>query len=477
MKKIIFALLSLLILLVPISEAVIFRTAAVDGPTFAVGGQLTFIPSTITLTPAAGGASVTQSGAAPAYAVNFNVNFNTVYDVNYVSPGYTADTDDFYLDSQLQSCALGNNCNIASNSFSTSCRWNATFNDWTCRVTDTATNQWYSYIYNRNDPLYGEVVRSLNAMYPFVPSNQDPVLNPVGSKIVNEGQLLTFVVSGSDLNNDPLTFDTGNIAPLPSGAAFSQATATFSWTPNFNQAGAYQVTFYVRDPFGAYDSEQITITVADVPGVPGGPGVPGNLAPVFRTSPVTSAVPNEIYAYDADAFDPEGAILTYTLATAPTNMTINPATGLVKWTPSISQLGNHNVVISVTDGVNTVQQGYTLKVGFGISGIARKILKLTRISAQGECYTPGSDVPILASADNKADAGLREVKLTASIPELGIRKQVGPFDLKKGKGATKELMLEIPSDVPSGEYHVRVVMSNDDVRRVRERPIIIANGC
>src|SRR5205085_8347530 len=39
------------------------------------------------------------------------------------------------------------------------------------------------------------------------------------------------------------------------------------------------------------------------------------------------------YAYDADATDVDGDTLTYSLGTAPSGATIDPATGVVRWTP------------------------------------------------------------------------------------------------------------------------------------------------
>ncbi len=90
--------------------------------------------------------------------------------------------------------------------------------------------------------------------------NNAPILNPIGDKSVQEGQLLQFSISGSDPDNDPLTFSASN---LPSGAIFNPSTRTFSWTPNFEQAGSYQVTFSVSDG-RLSDSETITIIVFEV---------------------------------------------------------------------------------------------------------------------------------------------------------------------------------------------------------------------
>ncbi|MCG6945128.1 MAG: DUF2341 domain-containing protein, partial [Deltaproteobacteria bacterium] len=104
-------------------------------------------------------------------------------------------------------------------------------------------------------------------------TNSDPVLNSIGNKSVDEGQLLQFTISATDPDTgDTLTYSASN---LPTGASFDPGTQTFSWTPNVGDAGTYpNVLFTVQDdatPQGS-DSESITITVNSTGG--GGVGIP-----------------------------------------------------------------------------------------------------------------------------------------------------------------------------------------------------------
>jgi len=88
--------------------------------------------------------------------------------------------------------------------------------------------------------------------------NLPPVLSAIGNRTVYEGQTLTFVISASDPNSDPLTYSAQN---LPSGATFDPATHSFSWTPSYSQANSYSgVRFTVSDG-NMSDYEDITITV------------------------------------------------------------------------------------------------------------------------------------------------------------------------------------------------------------------------
>ena len=63
-------------------------------------------------------------------------------------------------------------------------------------------------------------------------------------------------------------------------------------------------------------------------------------------------------------------------------------------------------------------------------------------------------------------------KIVASIPELGIRSSKS-FDLEHGDRDTKRVFLDIPAGIPKGEYYVRIVVTNEDVTRIKHRLITI----
>jgi len=91
--------------------------------------------------------------------------------------------------------------------------------------------------------------------------NQPPMLDPIGDKTVDEGQLLEFTISATDTDSESLTYSASN---LPSGATFNPATRTFSWTPGYDQAGAYPDVHFAISDGSLTDSEDITITVVNV---------------------------------------------------------------------------------------------------------------------------------------------------------------------------------------------------------------------
>ncbi|MDD5449360.1 MAG: putative Ig domain-containing protein [Candidatus Omnitrophica bacterium] len=116
-------------------------------------------------------------------------------------------------------------------------------------------------LFNVSDGLSIETVRT----WIFVEAPGAPVMDRVGEKYVTAGQYLTFMVTATDPDGDPLTYSAEN---LPSGSLFDPQTRTFSWTPTFDQVGVYpRVLFHVTD--GRYtDTEDCWIFVEDAAGSP-----------------------------------------------------------------------------------------------------------------------------------------------------------------------------------------------------------------
>lgn len=91
--------------------------------------------------------------------------------------------------------------------------------------------------------------------------NRAPELSPIGDKVVDENQSLSFTVSASDPDGTTPSVTASN---LPQGASFADkghGTGLFSWTPTHEQAGLYpSVRFEASDGELAV-SEEIAITV------------------------------------------------------------------------------------------------------------------------------------------------------------------------------------------------------------------------
>ncbi len=78
-------------------------------------------------------------------------------------------------------------------------------------------------------------------------------------------------------------------------------------------------------------------------------------APVITGFPTLSAPADQLYTYDATAFDPDGGMLFYSLPTKSSGMSID-GSGMFTWTPTMGQLGIHDVVVRVTDAAGAFDE-------------------------------------------------------------------------------------------------------------------------
>ncbi|HEX3043384.1 MAG TPA: putative Ig domain-containing protein, partial [Bacillota bacterium] len=92
------------------------------------------------------------------------------------------------------------------------------------------------------------------------PLNSPPVFTPTGSRSVNEGELLQFVLKAVDPDGQTLTYSFSNV---PLGASYNSTTSSFTWIPYFFQAGTYKIQATVTDG-KLTDRQTITIVVNDV---------------------------------------------------------------------------------------------------------------------------------------------------------------------------------------------------------------------
>ena len=162
--------------------------------------------------------------------------------------------------------------------------------------------------------------------------NDVPVLAAIGSKTAFEGTAFNYGVNATDVDGGALTFKTNStlftIAP---------STGIISFTPTAAQIGTYSINISVNDTSGAEDSEIIALAITN-----------SNDAPVLSEIGSQVATEGTVFDLDVDATDSEGDTLVF--ASNSTIFTINSATGMINFTPSLSDVGNHTINITVFDG-------------------------------------------------------------------------------------------------------------------------------
>lgn len=167
--------------------------------------------------------------------------------------------------------------------------------------------------------------------------NDAPVITSTDVTIANEGSPYSYDVDATDPDlNDSLTY---SLNVKPSGMNIDPITGLITWTPTSAQVGSQSVEIVVTDGDGATDQRLFTITVDQA-----------NVAPEIISNHILTATENVNYVYDVEATDGNNNdTLTFTLDSNPPQMSIDPASGVINWLPGNSDVGQHNVTVTVSD--------------------------------------------------------------------------------------------------------------------------------
>ena len=173
--------------------------------------------------------------------------------------------------------------------------------------------------------------------------NWPPVLAIITDKYIAENAQLTFSITATDADGDAVIY---SATALPTGAIF--AGDTFTWTPTYNQAGTYQVTFIASDGQDT-DNETITITVYNI-----------NTAPVLDAIENKSVMARKMLIFSINAADPDGDSINYSVQNLPEGAAF--AGNTFTWTPWYDQTGSHAVTFIASDGSSDSSKTITITV-------------------------------------------------------------------------------------------------------------------
>lgn len=206
--------------------------------------------------------------------------------------------------------------------------------------------------------------------------NAVPAIEPLPDAALDEGELLAIEAGFTDAGLADVhvaTVDWGDgtpeeIALVTQGAGEGSVSASHVYVSR----GAYEARLCLDDGVDLA-CESFAVSV--------------NGPPAILSTPPTTTVPGADYAYSVIAEDGDpGDGLTFGLDEAPAGMTIDPVTGLVLWTPVVSQLGDHDVSVRATDSRGLFDvQSYTVTVAPDVTppGVT-VILDTPRIDPGGE---------------------------------------------------------------------------------------------
>jgi cyclophilin family peptidyl-prolyl cis-trans isomerase len=230
--------------------------------------------------------------------------------------------------------------------------------------------------------------------------NDAPVIEEITDKTVNLSTTLTIDVVATDPDlpsSGPLEYRLGSGAPA--GMTIDAATGKITWTPTSAQTGqSFDVTVIVEDGTGLTDEETFRATV--------------NAAPVFDEIDDQTIDEETLLAITAKATDADA--VTYSLANgAPAGMSIDPATGAIRWTPTEAQgPGEFNVTVVATDS-----GGLTSETSFKV--LVREV----------------NSAPIIAPVEEQTVNAGEEITFTVTAQDADLPGDSLTFSLEPGAPA------------------------------------------
>jgi len=163
---------------------------------------------------------------------------------------------------------------------------------------------------------------------------------------VETGQTLSIPVSATDPDNEVVTL---SAAPALAKAAFTaipgtEASGTFSFSPEVSQEGKRTIVFTARDPGGLIGRAVVTITVTGL-----------NHPPVLTVPETVTVDEGGLVNIALRATDPDGDVLALTASwpqnsTLPANMLFIPPARTISFAPDYEQAGTYNIVCEASDG-------------------------------------------------------------------------------------------------------------------------------
>ena len=184
----------------------------------------------------------------------------------------------------------------------------------------------------------------------IVPVNDAPTATTQSSS-GNEDAAQTITLAGNDIDGDNLTYA---LASNSSNGSVSISGNVVTYNPNTNYNGTDSFTFKTSDGELTSSPATVNISIAAV-----------NDAPVIASTPSLNAIDGSAYNYALTVNDVDGDAASVTATNKPDwlSFSSNGSSHILSGTPSLSNGGLHNIILSASDGNGGVAiQNYTLAV-------------------------------------------------------------------------------------------------------------------
>ncbi|QDV24439.1 putative Ig domain-containing protein [Aureliella helgolandensis] len=165
------------------------------------------------------------------------------------------------------------------------------------------------------------------------------------------GTAFLYSVGAVDREGDPLTYA---LLAAPEGMTISETTGEVSWTPTVDQLGEQDLVIQVSDGIGGAVTQAFVIRVA---------AGRANSPPIISSTAGRFGSVGTAYSYTLAASDPESTAINFSVGRGPDGLTVDASAGVVTWTPTAAQVGQHVVTLIATDaGGASAVESYELDI-------------------------------------------------------------------------------------------------------------------
>ncbi len=179
----------------------------------------------------------------------------------------------------------------------------------------------------------------------------DPILSAIPNYRMKVNKTFSTTVSASDEDNNLHSFgDNTTLFNITTGGTGGNATGLINFTPDDPEVGEHWVNITINDTTGRYDWQLVLFNVTY--------NTPPTLTPIGNLT----ILEDHLFEYQVNASDPDpqDSILYYDNSTL---FNVSETTGLISFTPNVSQIGNYIINITVTDGEANASTIMNLTVG------------------------------------------------------------------------------------------------------------------
>jgi hypothetical protein len=204
-------------------------------------------------------------------------------------------------------------------------------------------------------------------------------------------------------------------------------------TPSLDNVGVDTVVLTVTDGIAVVEQKYALEVVTE------------NWPPVFSSTPITSAMATQLYSYTVTATDQDANDLTFEATTIPSWLDFNAGTQVLSGIPADGDVGDHDVTISVSDGLASVEQSFTIAVAPYVS-VEDPTADIAQVYP-----VPAHDLVMFKLAQPADNAVIKIYGMTGNL-------------VKEEQSANQNLITLNVSDLSAGQY-IYMITSNDKYQR------------